>query len=379
MRFKILTPLFTGNVDGETDIIKSTGLIGSIRWWNEAIFRGLSYFACDPNSEFSCPENRNYYCHTCMLFGSTDIRRIFKLRIEYEELSDSYRDRRTLNIKPGERNRGWYLDKGKVGIIDLNLIPLTLNADLLPVKLTLKIASKWGAIGAKTQIGYGVVEIIDDKDSIVVKNLKENFEKMVNDRLNLINIKLRRFYNNSTKLPDLKEFFLSKIQFNVNNEDEDWWENINVIKSENERQLREWYENSNSFPIAPLIKNWLRFENGQNLILNNNNGLRNFLYGKSKESASKINISSAYQVNDNLWEFRIWGWIPQKEDFNREKYLNNLKSCLNGSNGDIVIPWNELLGSNISNVRLIVWREFNSERDSVNNYSRIEDFIDSLL
>jgi CRISPR-associated protein Cmr1 len=313
-----------------------------------------------------------------MLFGSTDIRRNFKLIIEHEELSDSYRDRHIINIKPDERNRGWYLDKGKIGNFDLNLIALTLNVDLSPVNLALKIASKWGAIGAKTQIGYGVVEIADNKDPITIKNLKENFEKMINDRLNLINIKLRRFYDK--KLPNLKEFFFSKIQFKVSNVyNESWWENINIVKTENEKQLREWYYNSNSFPIAPSIKNWLRFKNGQNLIKNNNNTVKNFLYGKSKESASKINISSAYQVKENLWEFRIWGWIPQKKDFDREEFLNNLKSCLNGSNEDIKIPWDEILGSNISNVNLIIWREFNSERDSINNYNRIEDFIESLL
>ncbi|MBD3216034.1 MAG: type III-B CRISPR module RAMP protein Cmr1 [Candidatus Lokiarchaeota archaeon] len=378
MRINILTPLFTGNMDGQTDIIRSTGVSGSIRWWNEAIFRGFNYFACDPNSNSSCPQDSNYYCHNCMLFGSTDIRRSFKLIIENEELSDSYRNRRILNIKPRERNRGWYLDKGKIGNFDLNLIPLTLNIDLSPVNLAIKIASKWGAIGAKTQIGYGVVEIADNKDPITIKNLKENFEKMINDRLNLINIKLRRFYDK--KLPNLKEFFFSKIQFKVSNvRNESWWENINIVKTENEKQLREWYYNSNSFPIAPSIKNWLRFKNGQNLIKNNNNTVKNFLYGKSKESASKINISSAYQVKENLWEFRIWGWIPQKKDFDREEFLNNLKSCLNGSNEDIKIPWDEILGSKISNVNLIIWREFNSERDSVNNLSRIEDFIESLL
>jgi hypothetical protein len=189
---------------------------------------------------------------------------------------------------------------------------------------------------------------------------------------------LRRFYDK--KLPNLKEFFFSKIQFKVSNvHNESWWENINIVKTENEKQLREWYYNSNSFPIAPSIKNWLRFKNGQNLIKNNNNTVKNFLYGKSKESASKINISSAYQVKENLWEFRIWGWIPQKKDFDREEFLNNLKSCLNGSNEDIKIPWDEILGSNISNVNLIIWREFNSERDSINNYNRIEDFIESLL
>ena len=36
---KTLTPLWTGGVNGKVDRIHETGIIGSLRWWYEAIMR----------------------------------------------------------------------------------------------------------------------------------------------------------------------------------------------------------------------------------------------------------------------------------------------------------------------------------------------------
>ncbi|MGQ9484848.1 MAG: RAMP superfamily CRISPR-associated protein, partial [Desulfosoma sp.] len=33
IRLQTLTPLWTGGVDGTTDRLHETGLIGSLRWW----------------------------------------------------------------------------------------------------------------------------------------------------------------------------------------------------------------------------------------------------------------------------------------------------------------------------------------------------------
>ncbi|MBC7333818.1 MAG: hypothetical protein H5T85_05120, partial [Actinobacteria bacterium] len=153
---------------------------------------------------------------------------------------------------------------------------------------------------------------------------------------------------------------------------------------------------TNSVPIVPSIKNWLRYRNGSVLWKTNdrnqNKKIENWLFGtiKNGKESSKINISSAYKVdaykvNNNLWEFRIWGWIPKSynpEGFNRENFLNNLKNALNGS-GKFKMPWNELLDNKTNqtqNHKLIVWREFESPRDTIKpNETSIENFIQSLL
>jgi CRISPR-associated protein Cmr1 len=86
---KTLTPLWTGGVEtGKMDRLRETGLLGSLRWWYEAIVRGLGGYACDPTSDNRCeyvpkkhdpPEKQ--LCAACYLFGCTGWQRKFRLRV----------------------------------------------------------------------------------------------------------------------------------------------------------------------------------------------------------------------------------------------------------------------------------------------------------
>jgi CRISPR-associated protein Cmr1 len=80
---KTLTPLWTGGVDGTTDCLHETGIIGSLRWWYEVIVRGLGGRACDPTSENRCVYDQKKglesVCHVCQLFGCTGLGRAFRL------------------------------------------------------------------------------------------------------------------------------------------------------------------------------------------------------------------------------------------------------------------------------------------------------------
>ncbi|MHC1568694.1 MAG: type III-B CRISPR module RAMP protein Cmr1 [Candidatus Syntropharchaeia archaeon] len=87
LKIKTLTPLWTGDVDRECKRIKETGIIGSLRWWYEALVRGLGGYACDPTSERRC-ELRSVQealdeqiCPACQLFGCTGWSRRFKSKI----------------------------------------------------------------------------------------------------------------------------------------------------------------------------------------------------------------------------------------------------------------------------------------------------------
>ena len=53
-----LTPILTGGADRTTDRLHETGIIGSLRWWYEAIVRGLGGSACDPTKRD--PAKPNY-------------------------------------------------------------------------------------------------------------------------------------------------------------------------------------------------------------------------------------------------------------------------------------------------------------------------------
>ncbi len=402
LRFKVITPLWTGDIDRISEMLQSTGIIGALRWWTEAVLRSIGKLACDPTADEKCPkEDKNsgkkYYCPACLIFGATGMRRAFRLTVGGGENVFSGG---VLNIKPSGRNRGWYLGGGIVGEIEMKIIPLDKDFDESLVLLPFIIASKWGGIGAKNQHGYGVVEM-EDCPEIDFDKFKRAIEKITyRERLFKLGIELR--HGNNNDLPNLREMFFAKVQFEITNAD--WWKGVdgikqalepknkkgNVIKDlqrRNEEILISWFK-TNSIPIAPAVKNWLRYGNGAGLWKtanqNQSREIENRLFGttKTEKKASKINISCAYPVNRNLWEFRIWGWIPRNAfpaGFNRDSFLNNLKRALSG-NGSITVPWNRLLGSQTRNHKLKVWREFNSSRDTVrSNESDIGNYIQSLL
>ena len=97
--FKTLTPLWTGDAWGRCDELKLTGLIGSLRWWFEALVRGLGGNACDPTSDKKCELNQKKFkkalregksiqnalseliCPACQLFGCTGWSRKFILHV----------------------------------------------------------------------------------------------------------------------------------------------------------------------------------------------------------------------------------------------------------------------------------------------------------
>jgi len=54
IKIKTLTPLWTGDANGNCETLKETGIIGSLRWWYEALVRGLGRYACDPTSDKKC-------------------------------------------------------------------------------------------------------------------------------------------------------------------------------------------------------------------------------------------------------------------------------------------------------------------------------------
>jgi CRISPR-associated protein Cmr1 len=82
---KTLTPIWTGGMDGTLSQLRETGIIGSLRWWYEAVVRGLGGYACDPTDDSRCPDKKEHRCGVCNLFGCTDWSRKFRIRILNEQ------------------------------------------------------------------------------------------------------------------------------------------------------------------------------------------------------------------------------------------------------------------------------------------------------
>jgi len=128
---KALTDLWTGDVNGKTDRLITTGLLGSIRWWFEVLVRGLNGSACDP-TDTKC-EDRNH-CVVCELFGCTGWARKFKF-----EVLDEKNDIKTDQIKQNQA-------------FSLRFTPLRpiCGEEWALVDATLRLVVEYGAIGGKT-------------------------------------------------------------------------------------------------------------------------------------------------------------------------------------------------------------------------------------
>lgn len=135
---KTLTPLWTGGIDGKVDRLHETGIIGSLRWWYEALVRGLGGYACDPTSDDRCPDEDGKHCVACELFGCTGWARKFRLQTP-AHLETIQFQKNLKAIKEGQE-------------IQLELIPLRRITDeeWCLLQMTLRLISDYGAMGGKT-------------------------------------------------------------------------------------------------------------------------------------------------------------------------------------------------------------------------------------
>ncbi len=174
INLKTLTPLWTGGVEQTCDRLHETGLIGSLRWWYEALVRGLGGYACDPTDEHSkCKEydpemGTRSICAACYLFGTTGWARLFRLQAEVENLIPLHfyttlpsNERWLNNIFRGKSRQ---IDEVKVPFGAVRLAFVTRGQDeeyaLRQIAWVLEFAARQGGLGAKLQHGFGQVALL---------------------------------------------------------------------------------------------------------------------------------------------------------------------------------------------------------------------------
>lgn len=171
---RALTPLWTGNATGAMDRIQETGIIGSLRWWYEAIVRGLGHYACDATSDNACMLDANKgskavegICRVCQVFGCTGYARLFRLRVDSQAPVGAFQ---TVKLRyPGNdrQHRGWRIPSGPVGELTLSLGPTRPETGIgksfaftcATVRQTLQFIGCYGALGAKGSQGQGVIVV----------------------------------------------------------------------------------------------------------------------------------------------------------------------------------------------------------------------------
>jgi CRISPR-associated protein Cmr1 len=158
VRLQLLAPLWTGNVDREMVGVKPAAIVGGLRWWSEAIVRGLGGYACDPTDGASrCSFDEAAFkasgdpaaglvevCPVCGLYGCTGWGSKVRFVIEY---------------RPGR-------SPGALGdlFIDLGEAKPLAEEERWLLNRTFQVIATYGSIGGKTplkppQPDYGLVAL----------------------------------------------------------------------------------------------------------------------------------------------------------------------------------------------------------------------------
>jgi len=353
IKLKTLTPLWTGGVGGKVDRIHETGIIGSLRWWYEALVRGLGGQACDP-SEHGCSFDEEKHrksvatderqrlrdaglCDVCQVFGATGWRRRFRITVIDHETSvanirhpiranRSYVDRSgkkktptwyfpdpTSNLKPTPPNTP------REGNLSIRIQSLDRKAGPEVFGGLIQFVADWAAIGARAQMGFGVVKLEGDQ-RISMHPLLDWLRSLASS-------------SNHPTLPSLQNIFLAQIS----------------------------PRNGGGFSEQDVFN--LKYDLRR--LFANDNHVRHFVMGtvRGERRAAKVKMSRPYGNN----QMRVWGWIPEQADvwaskWDREKVVSAIHQYLN------------------ANYKIETWREINSSRDTVMpNCTDVQVLLQSLL
>lgn len=315
VRIRTLTPLWTGGADGKVDRIHETGILGSLRWWYEAIVRGLGGSACDPTQhkhELSGERLRQYehsrqkgkdwwaaldeagICDACKVFGATGWRRRFRLEIVEAQTTLVWQPAdQMLDVRPPGRTRGWYLPPGSMGTLTLKF---TGDPKVLSLMAALLLfLEKWGNLGAKPQLGYGVFTIENRDETLEWArgngDDKPGWEwKILGDR------------EVDENLPDLRRFGFFKYQFET--KQPGWWTQVPGLNRVS-LQIQPIVSQYQIVPVSPVLKNEWRFNQW-----NRKWGDDREIFGTLRPDRirSKVTVSWAYRDN-GMWKVRGWAWL----------------------------------------------------------------------
>ncbi|MCQ3972424.1 MAG: type III-B CRISPR module RAMP protein Cmr1 [Anaerolineae bacterium] len=391
LQLKTLTPLWTGGVEtGRMDRIHETGIIGSLRWWFEAIVRGLGGDVCDPTSDNRCPRRRNgkdEFCSICQVFGATGQRRKFRLRLGDGEalFEDNARDipipSGRIHTRPRPRAGGWYLMGNSVmgDEIPLRIISLASTDASIHLRPVLSLIDRHAATGAKVSSGYGVLHFCENEQPIQVQSLSHLPDRSQPPRQHT--------------LPDIRDFFFAKLQFQASTNNINWWQNISGIIEAWNGQVTDHGQTVNVYnrnynlnrqqrdqartnlqnaigngllPLAPAVRNYLRFQWLPTLFRSGQvpQILERYLFGytsRQENIASKVNVSHAYQLDNSGWEFRVWGWIPCQPPndirLNRHQFLRDLRATLTNA-----ATWQWVFNGNAPVPQVVEWHSLNCDQ-----------------
>jgi len=307
LHIKTLTPLWTGGVNGKADRIYESGILGSLRWWYEAIVRGLGGTACDPSQDDTCRFDAGQYnksqagnerqrlrdaglCDVCQVFGATGWKRRFRLEVTEDHTQPIWTEPdKMLNVRPPNRSRGWYLPPGRMGRFSIKIISDSETVSLLTACML--FLEKYGSIGAKPQLGYGFFQILNSSE---IQEKAEHWEWG--------KISESRQYN--AILPNLNNFLFFSYRFHPENPG--WWTRVPGI-SRVASSVQEPVSHHKIVPVAPSLKNEWRFSQWKGSRVEAQE-----IFGaiRPQRKRSRVAVSWAYKLEPGEWKIKGWAWLP---------------------------------------------------------------------
>ncbi len=170
VHLQTLTPLWTGDaIAGTMTRVHEKGLIGSLRWWYEALVRGHGGWACDPTERGgTCLLNVERYreglraglpprraaaragiCNACFMFGATGWQRLFRIHVDGGRTASNvsgYSGALSIRIE---------------SLSSRSKMPTAPNVAGIPN--TIQSLTEWigeyGVLGRRTQSGFGAFRV----------------------------------------------------------------------------------------------------------------------------------------------------------------------------------------------------------------------------
>jgi CRISPR-associated protein Cmr1 len=310
IEIKPLTPIWTGDANRECKTLKESGIIGSLRWWYEAILRGMGIYACGPTTNDRCTyekSDKKSVCLACQLFGCTGLSRKFKLEIIKGKCHGNFGN---VKINKGSRNhRGWMIPTSLNDNIVLRITPFRDNGfndfEVTSLVYLFKFIEKYGAIGSKTAYGQGIFKIteIDSANILPFDQWRDTLKKMQKkNSKNNVGTAIDKFIS--------AEVYIERSSTTKNS----WWDDIPLDYSNFSIA-----SNPQFIPSSPAIRYYLR-----SLLRNNRTfgvdwkklqSERHNLMGVIGRNSrgSRIFVSHLYHEDpDDDWKMRIFGFLDEK-------------------------------------------------------------------
>jgi CRISPR-associated protein Cmr1 len=380
LNIKTKTPIFTGDVEGESEHLRETGIMGSLRWWYEALVRGLDGgTACDPTTDGKCPDKDGRLCDACNLFGATGQARKFSLRVDSAQRSTVPTN--SIRISLGS---GWFLPPGWYGKFSISSTGLRGNHQVEKIlKVLLALQANCGGIGARNYLGYGVFNLFDENEQPV---------EVTDDELQLFFDFIERPRDNRRviedhlmeKLPNLQNMFFYKFTFDKAALDSAVESGTLLGLDQNTApsgriptvDLVRQCHKKDFIPISANVRHCLRkIFRGRGrdnpLAELNDNDLKSFRHRtigttRGQKQGAKIAASHLYKSGDD-WEMRLWGYIPTANYIDGVIYQNNsgvdaVKTFLNDTFQDEHF-WSCCFGVNVTFAKVPVVKRWNGSME----------------